>query len=96
MAYANNFFISEADLQDDLEGIVFHPFPVETLGGWAESAVSQITRLGESLARASGLEEAESVRFLFVRLSLLLMRGNTALLINCVPSQADPHLDGVL
>ena len=38
------------------KGIVFHPVPLETLGEFGESSTKQITRLGQSLARARGEE----------------------------------------
>ena len=78
------------------EGIIFHPLLVETMGGWSESAAHQVSRLGQALARAMGQEELDTIRHLFGRLSILLMRGNSALLINCVPSYPDPQVDGVL
>ena len=78
------------------EGIVFHPLPVETLGGWHESAVQVIRKLGLALARSTGQEEGEVVKHLFGRLSILLMKGNTTLLLNRVPTHPDPRVDGVL
>ena len=76
------------------QGMAFHPLPVETFGGWAESAVEQVTRLGQALARATGQDDGDAVKHLFGRLSVLLMRGNAALLINRVPSHPDPHVNG--
>lgn len=67
--------------------MAFHPIPVETLGGWAEQAVHQVSRLGQALARATGQEDSEAIRHLFGRFSILLMKGNSALLINRVPTQ---------
>ena len=58
------------------QGIIFHPLPVETMGGWAESAAKQVSKLGQALARATGQEEGDTIRHLFGRLSILLMRGN--------------------
>ena len=68
----------------EAEGIVFYPLVVETVGGWHEVAVSLLRKLGVSLARSSGQEEGEVVRHIFGRLSVLLMKGNTALLL--IPS----------
>jgi hypothetical protein len=56
------------------QGIVFHPLPVETMVGWGETAVHQITRLGQAQARATGQEETDAVRHLFGRFSVLLMK----------------------
>ena len=77
------------------EGMGFKPLPVETMGGWHEDALEQIRKLGQALARASGQEEAEVVHHLFQRLSVLLMRGNAALLINRVPAFPNPEVDGI-
>ena len=38
------------------EGIVFTPMPVEVLGGWGESGIQVVKRLGTALARHSGQE----------------------------------------
>ena len=76
------------------EGMVFKPLPVETLGSWHEDACVEIKKLGKALARASGQEESDTVRHLFQRLAVLLMKGNAALLINRVPSFPDPQVDG--
>ena len=69
---------------------------METLGGWSVAAADQIRRLGQALARATGQEGADSVKHLFGRLSVLLMRGNAALLLNRVPSHPPPQVDGNL
>ena len=74
--------------------MAFHPLPVETMGGWAESVVQQVTRLGQALARGTGQEEADALKHLFRRLSILLMRGDAALLVNRVPTDPDPQIDG--
>ena len=48
-----------------------------------------------ALARQSGEDEDQTVRHLHQRLSLLLMRGNAALLINRVPeNDLDPEVAG--
>ena len=78
------------------EGITFIPLPVETLGGWHEAAILQVTKLGTALARQTGLEESVEVSRLFQRLSLLLVKGNSALFLNRNPSFPDPTTDGEL
>ena len=78
------------------EGLVFCPLAVETLGGWSGSATDQIRRLGVALARANSQDESEAVKHLFGRLSILLMRGNSSLMLNRVPSYPPPHISGVL
>ena len=48
-------------------------------------AIGQIKMLATALARHTGQEEEEATRHLFQRLSLGLMRGNTALLVSRGP-----------
>ena len=43
----------------------------------------------------SGREEAECVRHLFQRLSILLVKGNAALFLNRQPHHPEPEIDGV-
>ena len=55
----------------------------------------QVKKLGAALARQSGREEAECVRHLFQRLSILLVKGNAALFLNRQPHHPEPEIDGV-
>ena len=48
-------------------------------------AIGQIKMLATALARHTGQEEEEATRHLFQRLSLGLMRDNTALLVSRGP-----------
>ena len=68
------------------EGITFIPLPVESLGGWHKRAVDQLRKLAKAQARSTGKEEDESIRHLFQRLGVLLVKGNAALLLNRIPS----------
>jgi hypothetical protein len=77
-----------------LEGIQFLPVVVETLGGWHEGAVKQVKKLAAARARHSGQEEEEALRHAFTRLSVLLMKGNAAILSNRVPSFCPATVDG--
>ena len=77
------------------QGIVFAPLPVETFGGWHESAANHIKRLGKALGRSTGQDEGETTRHLFQRLSVLLVRGNVSLLINRIPDFPSPEVDGI-
>jgi hypothetical protein len=77
------------------EGIVFYPLPIESYGGVHDSAVVIIRKLGVALARASSGDEAETVKFLFGKLSILL-KGNAALILNRVPHHPDPQINGQL
>merc|ERR1719508_328337 len=76
-------------------GMVFLPLPVETLGGWHDQTVSLVKRLGSALARQTGQEESEAIRHLAQRLSVLLAKGNAALLLNRVPTFPSPDIDGL-
>ena len=76
------------------EGIAFIPLPVETLGGWHDKAVDQVRKLARAQARSTGQEEDDAIRHLFQRLGVLLVKGNSALLLNRIPSFPLPDLDG--
>ena len=73
---------------------MFIPVAAETLGGLHDVAVDQVKRLGAALSRQTGQEEGEVTRHLFQRLSLHLMRGNAALLVNRSPEFPEPEVDG--
>ena len=53
------------------------------MGDWHKVSVEQI-KVGAVIARHRGEEGQIEMRHLFQRLSLLLMRGNASLLVNCV------------
>ena len=53
-------------------------------------------KIGAAKARQTGEEEDVAVKHLFQKLSILLMRGNAALLLNRIPSIPDPEEDGVM
>ena len=76
-------------------GIVFIPLVFETVGGWGEQTVAQVKKMGSALARQTGGEEGEVIRHLVQRVSVLLTRGNAALLLNRVPSLTHPTVNGV-
>ena len=78
------------------QGIAFLPLAVESFGGWHSAAVGEVKKLGAALARQTGQEEGEAVGHLWGRLSILLQRGNAAILGNRVPVRPAPHIDGVV
>ena len=78
------------------EGMVFVPMPWETLGGWHEETVAQVKKLASAQARQTGEDRSEAIRHLYQKLSVLLTRGNAALLLNRQPSFPSPDIDGVL
>ena len=77
------------------EGIVFVPLALESLGGWHEAAIRELKKLGSALARHSGAEESTCIRHLFQRLSVILMKGNSTLIVNRVPDDVPPQIDGL-
>ena len=61
-----------------MQGLVFIPLAVESLGGWHEAVVGEFRKLGGALARHTGQLEGEAISHLFQRLSILLVMGNAA------------------
>ena len=79
------------------EGIHFLPLCVEVLGGWGQGEGEGIIRqLGSCLARVGGHDEGQTIRHLFQRLGILLMRGNSQLILSRSPSHPHPSLSGEL
>ena len=76
------------------QGIVFLPLAVESLGAWHQSAVSEIKKLGSSLARHTGEEEITITLHLFQQLSIALVKGNAALFNNRKPSDTSQGDEG--
>ena len=70
-------------------GLAFIPLAADTFGGWHGVASEQVTKLAAAQARQSGQPEEEVVRALRQQLSLLLMKGNSALLIGRVPESGE-------
>ena len=66
--------------------MVFIPVPMETLGGWHEQTVLQVKKLASAQARLTGGDQSEITRHLSQRLSILLQRGNAALILNRRPT----------
>ena len=78
------------------EGIGFLPMVAETLGGWHKLAVTEVKRLTAAKARHLGQKEREALSHEFTRHSVLIMRGNSAILSNRVPMRQDAAVDGEL
>ena len=79
-----------------LQGLVFLPFAMETLGGLHSGAAVQVKQLAV-LARSKGLVEGEVTAQLFGKLSLTLMRGNALMISSrCQDDNFPPaEIDGV-
>ena len=81
---------------EHVEGLVFLPFALDTLGGFHPGAVTQVKLLASSLARSKGSDEGEATSQLFGRLSLILMRGNAMMLSSRhQDEEIPPQVDGV-
>ena len=78
------------------ESIWFLPLVAETFCGWHKLAISEIKRLTAAKARHTGQEEKEALNHAFTRLSILLMRGNSAILTNRPPIRQDAVVDGYM
>ena len=68
------------------EGIDFIPLPVEVLGGWSSVAVKHLKRIARAHASRTGRHDSEVVTQFFQKLSILLVKGNAALLLSRLPS----------
>ena len=92
---------------DKLTIVLVTPFPLppswinlgslaaESLGAWHPTAIAEVQKLGSSLARQNGEEEATVVQQLFQQLSVSLMRGNAALFNNRCPPDSESREDDV-
>ena len=95
LTYAYNRKMTQAGEACRAAGLAFIPMPMETLGGWHKQTVDQVRKIGSALARHTGQEESEAIRHLGQRLSVLLAKGNAALILNRTPTFPDPEIDGV-
>ena len=75
------------------QGIQFETLCVEALGSWGQGEAT-IRSLGRSLARVGGHDEGLTIRHLFQRLSILLMRGHCQLILSRTPSHPSPAITG--
>ena len=76
--------------------MVFVPLPVNVFGEWHPTAVQHLKKLGSALARASCSEESVTINHLFQRLSVLLVKGTISLVLNRLPRDVSPEINGVL
>ena len=67
-------------------GVAFVSLPFETLGGWHEVTVREVKKIGSALSRHTGSNEGETIKHVIQRISVLLIKGNAALLLNRQPS----------
>jgi hypothetical protein len=64
--------------------------------GWHDETVAQVKKLDSAQTRQTGEERSEVIRHLYQKLSVLLARGNAALLLNRFPTFPSSDIDGVL
>ena len=86
LTYAYERKMNGAEADCTRQGIAFLPIVAETFGGWHPDAKREVKKLGAALARHTGQEEGEAVSHLWSRLSILLQRGNAAILGNRNPA----------
>ena len=78
------------------EGIGFCPFILDTFGAFHERAVIETKKLGQALAQATGQSDSETIKHLFQRLSVLLIRGNATFIIAHVPTIVESCVNSIL
>ena len=76
-------------------GIVFKPLPMDTLGAWSDSMVTEVRRMGSSLARHTAGEEGEVIKHLIQRVAIVLARVNAAMILTRKALYAETYVDGV-
>ena len=78
------------------QGITFIPLALESLGGWHGVGETEVRKLGSALARQTGQVEGICISRLFQKLSILLMKGNCALINNREPGLVTSNVDGIM
>ena len=68
--------------------------PVEVLGGFATQSVEVVNRLAKQLGRQTGRDEALVTNHLYQRLSVALMKANSALITSRSPTLTPGIIDG--
>ena len=78
------------------EGMNFVPLPVDVFGAWHEVAIKHLKKLGATLARATCGDDSITIQHLFQRLGILLVKGNVNLILNRIPRDIQPEINGIL
>ena len=76
------------------EGIAFIPIPVGALGGFHNKIVETICKLAKQPSKNTQREESLVINHLFERLSIQLMKGNSALFTSRAPALTPSLVDG--
>ena len=74
------------------ENLFFIPLAVETFGGWDIQAIDTFKRISSALARYEGLDEGVVSNQFVNRLSVQLMRDNSALLLGGKVTHSFPEI----
>ena len=61
---------------------------VDTLRAWSDTMVTEVKRIGSSLAKHTTGEESEVIKHLVLRVAVVLARVNTSMILNRVPVYA--------
>ena len=61
-----------------------------------EVAVKEVEKIAVSLARQTGQDEGEKIQHLFQKMGILLVKGNSALFTNRIPTFPETEIDGEL
>ena len=69
--------------------------PMDTLGAWSESMVTQVKRMGSALARNRGEDESDVIRHLSQRVAVVLAKLNASMLLNRSPQNTPAYIDGI-
>ena len=85
LQFAFNRKMRQADDLCRQQGIKFIPIVAETLGGWDKVAIAEVKKLMAAKVRHLGGDEDEETKYTFSKLSILLMKGNAAILANRIP-----------
>ena len=78
----------------EAENHSFHPLIIETYGGWHPESELVIRELARRMAANLKRDEEETIRHVFQRLSMLLVRGNATLFSRRTQAPAPAHTDG--
>jgi hypothetical protein len=75
--------------------ITFVPLPVETFGGWDDTAVDHLREMARMMSGRNHTQNSVAIRHFFQRLSITLQRGNANLLLSRRPPQMHPSVTGL-
>ena len=80
----------------EIEGLNVVPFPIDMFGAWHPAANKHIRKLGSTLARATCGNGSDTIKHLFQRLEILLVKGNVNFVLNRIPCDIQPEINRIL